>query len=44
METVMLNGPHFVEGLQEEDKEQTRSQLVKLKRQWDTLLSGADSR
>ncbi|MCJ8728159.1 hypothetical protein PDJAM_G00001110 [Pangasius djambal] len=44
METMMQEGPHLAEGLQEEDRDKAKLQLPQLKLKWEALLLGANSR
>ncbi|XP_060776821.1 microtubule-actin cross-linking factor 1, isoforms 6/7 [Neoarius graeffei] len=44
METMMQEGPHLAEGLQEEDRDKVALQLPQLKLKWEALLLGANSR
>lgn len=44
METMMQEGPHLAEGLQEEDRDKVTLQLPQLKLKWEALLLGANSR
>lgn len=44
METMMQEGPHLAEELQEEDRDKAKIQLPQLKQKWEALLLGANSR
>uniref|UniRef100_A0AAY4EGE1 Uncharacterized protein n=1 Tax=Denticeps clupeoides TaxID=299321 RepID=A0AAY4EGE1_9TELE len=44
METMMLEGPHLSEALEEGEKEQTRLKLSTLKRKWQALQLVAEKR
>ncbi|XP_026140571.1 microtubule-actin cross-linking factor 1, isoforms 1/2/3/5-like isoform X2 [Carassius auratus] len=44
METMMQEGPHLAEQLQENDSEKPKVQLAQLKLKWEALLQGANSR
>lgn len=44
METMMQEGPHLSEGLQDEDRNKTKLQLPQLKQKWEALILGANSR
>ncbi|KAF4087940.1 hypothetical protein AMELA_G00077310 [Ameiurus melas] len=44
METMMQEGPHLADELQEEEREKAKLQLPQLKLKWEALLLGANSR
>ncbi|XP_053539137.1 microtubule-actin cross-linking factor 1, isoforms 6/7 [Ictalurus punctatus] len=44
METMMQEGPHLAEELQEEERDEAKLQLPQLKLKWEALLLGANRR